>query len=97
MSPMNLRLEETNETHLNFSWDPLLPSCPPLSYRVHTINCGTCSRNANTSTVLCEISKPLTETHVCSIAVQARCNDVIGRMSDILQVTLYGKSYPITQ
>ena len=95
MPPMNLHLEHTNGTHSNFSWDPILPSCPPLSYIVHTKNCGTCPRSIDSATVLCEDFELSTEIHVCSIAVQTRCNDVIGRMSDILQVTLNGNSDPI--
>ena len=95
MPPENLHLEHTNGTHLKFSWDPVLPPCPPLSYSINAINCGTCPKTVETSTVLCENSELLTEPRVCSIAVQARCDDVSGAISNVLQITLHGKTDPV--
>ena len=90
---MNVHLEDVNRTHLNFSWDPVFPSCPPLQYDIHATNCGVCSSRTNVS-FLCENVEITTNTkmHMCSVAVQPRCGDVVGMMSQIFQVTLKGDS-----
>ena len=89
---MNLHLEKANATHLKFSWDPVFPSCPPFKYNVLTSNCGSCYDNVDSATTVCEKSQILTDIHLCSIAVQPKCNETVGNVSDILQVVIKGKS-----
>ena len=89
-SPMNLHLEEANTTHLKFSWDPFLRTCPPFRYDIHATNCGSCLESVDSATAVCENLQISTDAQLCSIAVQSRCNEEVGNMSDILQVVLKG-------
>ena len=92
--PMNLHREQKNGTHIEFSWDPVFPSCLPFRYNIRTTNCGSCPDSAGSATVLCEApDSELTDTQVCSIAVQTKCSNAAarsGNVSDIFQVTLKG-------
>ena len=94
---MNLHLEDANRTHLNFGWNSVYPSCPSLQYNVRTTNCGTCSMNDDSTTVLCDNFNLTADIQVCSIAIQRRCDDnTIGNMSDILHAILKGEGLSIT-
>ena len=90
--PMNFHLENANRANLIFSWNSVYPSCPSLHYHVRTTNCGTCSMNVDSTTVLCDSFNVSADLQVCSIAIQRRCGDnIIGNMSDILQVIWKGE------
>ena len=91
-SPMNLHLEEANTTHLKFSWDTFFRTCPPFRYDIHTTNCGSCLESVDSATVVCNNLQISTDAQLCSIAVQSRCNEVVGNTSDILQVVLKGNT-----
>ena len=87
---MNLHLEEANTTHLKFSWDPFLRTCPPFRYDIHATNCGSCLESVDSATAVCENLQISTDAQLCSIAVQSKCNEEVGNISDILQVVLKG-------
>ena len=87
---MNLHLEEASKAHLKFRWDPFLLIYPPFKYNIHATNCGSCLKSVDSSTVVCENLQISTDIQLCSIAVQSRCNEVVGTMSNILQVVLKG-------
>ena len=87
---MNVHLEQANKTYLTFSWDPQFPLCPSLRYRIHTKHCGSCPSSVDSTTFMCKNVGVTTDIRACSVAVQARCADMVGNLSDIFQVMLKG-------
>ena len=88
---MNLHLENASRAYLTFSWSSTYPSCSLLHYNVHTANCGTCPTKVDSTMVVCDDFNVMPDIQVCSIAIQRKCGDYIGNLSDIFQVTLKGE------
>ena len=96
-APTNVRLGHiNNKTHTSFSWATMSPPCSSVQYNIYTTNCGRCPSSTDLASVVCEsvdLSVPtsLQGHNICSIAIQTRCGNVIGNISNIFQQAMKGR------
>ena len=89
-STIHASLVDTASRKIIFTWSPVAPECPAISYNINTSNCGSCPTTTNHTTVSC-IDVPVAgdNTTACAFALQAiNCETIIGKMSDPITVLL---------
>ena len=89
-SPGDIQLAFVSPEQLTFSWSPSTFSCFGLSYRIES-NCGICGNSSSTLFTTCFLNGSSTIDTTCSFAVATViCDDIVGNLSDPLNVTLRG-------
>ena len=86
--PNNLHITTANfiSKTFTFSWNPVSPGCPMVSYNIQASNCGSCPTTTNHTNITCT-DIPINGS-TCAFAVQSViCGNPPGNFSDLISVT----------
>ena len=89
--PNDVHLADAGQGYLSFSWSAVANSCASLQYEISS-TCGV-SNITNTTSALCSIDDTMShDARECSFKIRSIvCNNLTGRWSDPINVTLKGK------
>ena len=91
---MTFQLISIASEGLTFNWTSVDPTCSGISYRISATGCGNCPSGTNSTTVVCSGIKLSGDTQTCTLSVQSVvCGDIVGNVSDLLNVSLQGDCY----
>ena len=92
-------MESANQNHLTFTWNDIVPECAAVRYTVRSTNCGICPDTTTHNSASCNHFQVSTIGNLCLFAIRSEfcpghtMYQIIGNMSDHIQVTLKGKQH----
>ena len=85
--PNDLRIShiDIGLIQLTFSWGPVAPDCPVVSYNILASNCGSCPTTTNHTTATC--TDVPTDAKECTFAVQiVVCGNITGSKNNSISL-----------
>ena len=98
--PREVKISTVNYSsrEVTFSWSPVDPDCPAISYNILSSNCGSCPTTTNHTNVTCtDVFVPT--GNMCTFAVQTvsdRCGKIVGNTTNPILVQFTSSTNPDT-